>query len=641
MSIAQTTFTAECCGTGPVSRAGASMWWRIVIGGFLAFNSMAVALAVNLSEVDREQRFILQGIPLCVSLIVGILLGGPLIAAAWHEISAQRLSIESLFLLSITGAFAASLISFVTGAGPVFFEVVSILLVVYALGKELGQYGKSKVLAALDRWDPAVVTCERVESTGVSRRVQVAEVQAGERVRVHPGAMIPVDGFVWEGESFVHEASISGEGFAASRRPGDHVLAGTHVIDSTLIIEAEAGGTARCIDRISAVLQDSVLQPSGSQLAANRIMQWFVPVVAGVALLTFGAHTLYGGWTAGLFNAMAVLLVACPCALGFATPVAVWTAMRRMNAFGMVMTSGSAIERLASVSCVAFDKTGTLTLPDATPELCLEPAWRDRRAFVEELISAAETAVEHPIAKALRPLARANIFLTRSVSIEPGLGILAEVESVEGVVHTVRISRTRDASEDGHHRLAVEIDCQRAASILLRETQRPLVAETIHELDKMSVKSILVTGDHASRAASLPLAELLCQLMPEQKLAIVREKRERGETVLFVGDGINDAAAMAESDVSIAVGCESLTREVADIEWPAPDLSHLPKAISLSRQTVRLIRSNLIFALSYNITGMAIAAAGLIHPVVAALLMTTSSCIVTFRSIQLLESDVA
>jgi P-type E1-E2 ATPase len=157
----------------------------------------------------------------------------------------------------------------------------------------------------------------------------------------------------------------------------------------------------------------------------------------------------------------------------------------------------------------------------------------------------------------------------------------------------------------------------------------------------MSVKSILVTGDHASRAASLPLAELLCRLTPEQKLAIVREKKEQGETVLFVGDGINDAAAMAESDVSIAVGCESLTREVGDIEWPAPILSHLPKAISLSRQTVRLIRSNLIFALSYNIAGMAIAAAGFIHPVVAALLMTTSSCIVTFRSIQLLESDVA
>jgi heavy metal translocating P-type ATPase len=640
MSIAPTTFATDCCGTSSASRTGGSMWWRIAIGGFLAVNSMTVALAVNLSEVDRQERLVLQGIPLCVSLIVGILLGGPMITAMWRECSAQRLSIESLFLLGITGAFSASLISFVTGTGPVFFEVVSILLVVYALGKELGQYGRNKVLEALGQWDPAVLTCEIVEPAGISRKVQVAEVQPGERVRVHPGAMIPVDGFVWEGESFVHEASMSGEGFAASRRRGDHVLAGTHVVDSTLIIEAEAGGTARCIDRISALLEEAVLQPSGSQLAANRIMQWFVPVVAAAAFLTFGVHTLRYGWLQGLFNAMAVLLVACPCALGFATPVAVWTAMRRLNTFGMVITSGSAIEKLASVSCVAFDKTGTLTLPDATPELRLEPAWRDCRTLVEVLISAAESAVEHPIAKALRPLARTNVFLTCSVSIEPGLGILAEVASAEGALHSVRITRTGDALDDAHHRLAVEIDCQRAASILLRETQRPLIAETVHKLGEMGIKSILVTGDSASRAANLPLSELLSHLTPEQKVAIVREKREQGETVLFVGDGINDAAAMAESDTSIAVGCESLTRQVADIEWPVPELSHLPKAIALSRQTVRLIHSNLIFALCYNLAGMAIAAAGFIHPVVAALLMTTSSCIVTFRSIQLIESEL-
>src|SRR6185312_6042039 len=152
-----------------------------------------------------------------------------------------------------------------------------------------------------------------------------------------------------------------------------------------------------------------------------------------------GVHTL-----AGLFNTMAVLLVACPCALRFATPVAVWTAMRRMNAFGVVMTAGSAIERLAAVSCVAFDKTGTLTLPDATPELELEPAWGDRRAYVEELISAAESAVEHPIAKSLRSLSGASTFTARSVRIEPGLGIFAEIESSAGARHTVRIIKADD-----------------------------------------------------------------------------------------------------------------------------------------------------------------------------------------------------
>lgn len=639
MSTAPNTLTNSCCGAD--FETGSGIWWRIAIGAFLAFNSMTVALTVNLSQVDRQQRFLLESIPLGVSVIVGLVLGGPLVAGAWRECRAQRLSIESLFLLSIIGAFSASLISFITGSGPVFFEVVSILLVVYALGKELGQYGRRKVLKALSEWDSAELICEVVDETGSYRKTRAVEVRPGERVRVHPGSMVPVDGFVCEGESFVHEATMSGEGFVVSRRRGDHVLAGTHVVDSTLVIEAETGGSERCIDRISATLEEAALQPSASQLAANRMMQWFVPVVVACALVTFCVHTLLHGWTQGLFHSMAVLLVACPCALGFATPVAVWTAMRRLNTFGMVVTSGNAVERLASVNCVAFDKTGTLTLPDATPELRLEPQWLDRRVLVEELISAAEESLEHPIAKALQPLARTNSFATRSVSIEPGLGILSEVESAEGSLHRVRITKTEDTGHDGIHCLAVEIDFHRAASVLLRETQRPHVADTVRELEKMGIRSILVTGDNASRAESLPLPELLSHLTPEQKLAIVQERKERGETVLFVGDGINDAAAMSASDASIAVGRESLTREVADIEWPAPDLSRLPQAISLSRQTVRLIRSNLIFAACYNIAGMAIAAAGFIHPVVAALLMTTSSCIVTFRSIQLLESDLA
>lgn len=641
MSTASTTLTSGCCGTSSASLSGNGVWWRIAIGAFLAFNSMTVALAVNLSEVDREQRLILQGIPLCVCLIVGVLLGGPMMSGVWREWRARRLTIESLFLLSSVGAFLASLISYITGEGPVFFEVVSILFVVYALGKELGRYGQEKVLQALDRWDPLRLTCEVVEAGGISRETQVAQVQPGERVRVHPGAMIPVDGFVCEGESFVHEASMSGEAFAASRRVGDHVLAGTHVVDSTLIIEAEADGASRCLDRISAVLQEAALQPGESQLAANHIMQWFVPFVSASAMATFAFHALLHGWMMGLFNAMAVLLIACPCALGFATPVAIWTAMRRLNAFGMVVRSGKTIETLASVDSIAFDKTGTLTLPDATPELQLEPEWRDRRTFVEELISTAESAVEHPIAKALRSLSGASVFVANSVLLEPGLGILAEVESAVGARHTVRIIKAGDLFDSAAHCLTVEIDGKRAASVLLRETQRPLVADTIHKLETIGIRSILITGDCPSRAANLPLPELLSRMTPEQKLTVVREKKRNGETVLFVGDGINDAAAMAESDISIAVGRESLTREVADIEWPLPDLSFLPKAISLSRQTVKLIRSNLIFALCYNVAGIAVAAAGFIHPVVAALLMTTSSCVVTFRSLQLLESDGA
>jgi Cu+-exporting ATPase len=230
---------------------------------------------------------------------------------------------------------------------------------------------------------------------------------------------------------------------------------------------------------------------------------------------------------------MAVLLVACPCSLGFATPIAVWTAMLRLRALGMTVRSGGAIERLAAVDCVAFDKTGTLTLPDPVPELELEPEWRDRRGLAEELISAAERTLEHPIARALRPLARSTAWTALSVRMLPGAGIQAEVRSAGGISRTVRITALVGASDNAGHRLLVEIDGQKAATILLHETQRPLVAEAIRELNKMDIHSILVTGDGASRAAQLPVAEAFSRLTPEQKIAIVRERKRDGRRILL------------------------------------------------------------------------------------------------------------
>jgi heavy metal translocating P-type ATPase len=614
------------------------VWWRLAVSAFLSVNSMTIALAVNLSEVDREGRLLLQGIPLGVCLIVAALLGRPLLSAFVQSTRAGRLTIEALFLLSIAGALCASLVSYLTGQGPVFFEVVSILLVVYTFGRELGRYSQRKALDALVDANPPQLTCEVLERYG-SRQAPVAEIQAGDLVRIHPGAMIPVDGCIRVGTSFVHEASMTGESVAAPRRAGDRVLAGTHVVDSTLIVEAEASGTERCLDRISHAIYTAALSQSESQIAVNRMMQWFVPLVAASALATFLIHSYRAGMTAGLFNAMAVLLVACPCSLGFATPIAVWTAMLRLRALGMTVRSGGAIERLAAVDCVAFDKTGTLTLPDPVPELELEPQWRDRRGLAEELIGAAESTLDHPIATALRPLARSTAWTALSVRILPGAGIQAEVRGAGGIVRTVRITALLGGPDNAGHRLLVEIDGQKAATIRLHETQRPLVAETIRELEKMDIHSILVTGDGASRAAQLPVAEAFSRLTPEQKIAIVRERKRDGRRILFVGDGINDAAAMAGSDVAIAVGPEPLARAAADIEWPSPVLSALPKAISISRATVRLIRSNLLIALSYNLAGIGIAAAGLIHPVVAALLMTASSSIVTFRSMQPLQQE--
>lgn len=598
---------------------------------------MTIALAVNLTEVNPAEKFLLQSVPLAAALAVGLLLGGEMLRNTWAALRVQRLTIESLFVVAITGAFSASLISYSSGTGPVFFEVVSILLVVYAFGRQLARYTQSRVLSALAQWDPAALMCEVFSGNAWESR-SIEDVRKGDCVRVHPGTMIPVDGMVFEGEALVQEVGMTGELLAARRHKGQPVFAGTHVVDATLVVKATVGGSDRCLDHIAAVLRQAMERPSSSQLIADRLVQWFVPSVLLAAALTFVVHNAISGWVPALFDAMAVLLVACPCALGLATPLAVWTGMRRLQALGFHVQRGDAIEKLAAVTRAVFDKTGTLSLPDVSAELRLEMAWGERRLEVEELVSAAEAPVNHPVGRALAQMSFGRTgYRARSVSIEPGRGVSAQVQTSPDTVRVVRILSGSGSPQSAS--FSVEIDGERAATIQLRETPRLHVTEIPDMLRTMGIDAALVTGDRWERAAQFGFPNTHAGLGPEQKLELVRAWNHEGERIVFVGDGINDAAAMAVSDVSIVVGVESaLTQEVASIVWSDPSFDRLPMAIAVCRETVRLIRLNLRLALIYNLLGMAVAACGLLHPVVAVMLMTTSSCIVTLRSLRLLDA---
>ncbi len=390
-----------CCA---VTNGKEGSWWRIAICAFLAGNSMTFALAANLSEAEPAEKFLLQSIPLAVAVVVALLLGGEMLRNTWAALLRGRPSIDSLFVVAMLGAFGASFISYFSGQGPVFFEVASILLVVYAFGRQLARYTRSRVLSALTRWDPAALICE-VQEGDVWESRTAAEIRTGDRVRVHPGLMIPVDGVVLQGQALVQEVSMTGEMLAARREKGQAVLAGTHVVDATLVIEATVDGFDRCLDRITGVLREAARRPGQSQILADRLARWFVPSVLLAATLTFAVHNAISGWRPALFYAMAVLLVACPCALGFATPLAVWTGMRRLQSLGFYVRRGDAIERLAAVDRAVFDKTGTLSRLELSTQLRVESKWRERRADLEDLIGAAEAPVHHPVARALAQLA--------------------------------------------------------------------------------------------------------------------------------------------------------------------------------------------------------------------------------------------
>lgn len=686
MSTPSTAASGICCDlTTAGQQQSGGVWWRIVIGAFLAINSMTIALTVNLSEVDREQRLALQGVTLAVALVVFALLGSGMLSSAVRELRARRLTIECLFLLGIMGAFTASLVSLIRGEGPVFFEVVGILLVVYALGRELGRYSQAKVLQALRDWDPRANTCEVISADGSISHFSIADVQVGQRVRVHPGAVIPVDGTVIDGAAFVHEAGMTGESFAVSKQTGDTVFAGTHVVDTTLVVEATANGGERCIDGIAQILRRVEAQAALSQMTANRLVRWFVPTVVAIAAGTFIWHSLHSGWQDALFHSMAVLLVACPCALGFATPIAVWMTMGQLNRLGMLVRSGDAVERLAAVNLAVFDKTGTLTVPEAGIEFKIEPAFQDQEQLVRSLIATAESGSSHPLAKVLGTLSnepvgqalspansplgsihfasptlpklsherervvyepecfstwRRENLQTRRLTTLPGKGIAAEVEDRSTSQRwSVEIVQDSSSKADAGNVLLIRINGAPAAQAELTEQQRPFLPEMKSKLETIDVSCVLLTGDRESRAEKLPFAHH-ARLKPQEKYELVRQWGREGKRILFVGDGVNDSAAMSQSHVSVAVDAAAdLTREVADVYWPTPDFSQLPSAIALSRKMVRLIRSNLIFAVSYNLIGMALAACGSLHPVIAALLMTTSSCVVTFRAMLSLDGD--
>ncbi len=335
---------------------------RLGLGLLIAGQSMIFGLAINLEDTTSATvKWGVQSVILAGTLLVMALLGPALARNAVTEIRRGRLSIEALFLLTLAGALAASLQSLISGQGPIYFEVVSVLLVVYSLGKAIGAHSRSAALAAATRWAGAPDTCRIIDGAGRARQLEVGLALPGDLVEVRPGETIAVDGVIRSGVGFVSTAPVNGEPFAAVRRPGDSVLAGMASYDATFRIEATASGTSRQIDRLHEAVEQARSRPASLQAHADRLGRMFFPLIVIVAILTFAIWALIAGWQTGLFNAMSVLLVACPCAMGLATPIVVWSALNRLAERGLVANSGDFVERLAAVDRVFFDKTGTLT----------------------------------------------------------------------------------------------------------------------------------------------------------------------------------------------------------------------------------------------------------------------------------------
>ena len=662
-------------------------WLRIGVGLLVAGQAMAFSFAVNLTPPEGTVYWILHGGLMLSAVGVLVFLGGDLVGSAIRALRQGRISIDLLFLITLAGAFGGSLVATFTRTGSVYYEVVAILIVVHTFGKMLGARSRVAALRAVDATRERFEECDVRGGDGTRRRKRVGALAADDLVLVAPGAPISVDGQVAAGQGYVQETSMTGEWRPVRRGAGDRVLAGTYSVDGSFEIRAAPG--PRRLDAVLATVAAARLAPSELQRQADRFVAWFLPMVAGMSAATFAFWMARAPWDRALFNAMAVLLVACPCAAGLATPVAVWGGLARLASFGLVARTGDFLDALAQCDFACLDKTGTLSRETLEVRAWrIEPAFRERAAWLKAAVAAAEDGVRHPIAAALREECHVIRDIPHRVDaedgagvidaipagpvgvaerrIEPGLGVVAQVADEAGQPVELRVGERflggagepGTATEAAGKEVFVFVGGARAATVEVTESWREGLEEALRELGALGVEVELLTGDAravgalmAARAfcvgakeekskpdrglKPLPAPVVRAGLTPAEKLARVCELVGEGRRVVFLGDGVNDAAAMsaAQAPIAMQAGAE-LARAAAMAVFAGDDLRFLPRAVRVARAARRSIHTNLLFAAAYNTAGMALAAAGLLHPVAAALLMVGSSAFVSVRALR-------
>ncbi|MFI5456293.1 MAG: heavy metal translocating P-type ATPase [Isosphaerales bacterium] len=644
-----------------------TMLARLGLSIFFTMNVMAFTMALWTTDVYATTEppttlaIILNGlfryIVLLFSLPVLLFLGLPLFDHAWNGLRRGVLSTDWLLASGVAAAFAFSFLSVFQGRGPIYFEVGCVILVLTTLGRWLEATGKRKAGAALDALTRLLPDQVRRVSDGQERLVPRAEIMVDDRLHVLPGERFPADGRVVRHAGLVDERVLTGESRPVLKETGDRILGGTLNLDGDLTIQVTEAGDRGTLARVVEMVRVARESKGRYQRLADRFASRFVPAVSAVALLAFAAHWALGSLERGLWAGLAVSVIACPCALGLAAPLAVWSALGNAAGQRVLFRSGEALERLADIVAVRFDKTGTLTTGAATvSRFVLEHADQLETTLAQAAALAAVSphAMSHAIAEFARARQVAPSDDVSDVRLVPGKGAIGTLAPWRSriVLGSSRFlmeqgfllghglsSAHRDAESRGLPVTLVGWDGQARGLFVLDEEWRPAARAVIHWLTQARLDVGVLTGDHATRgriiAGQLGVV-VEAELLPAQKVAAIERARRAFGPVSMIGDGINDAPALSASDVGIALGCGTdVSRDSASICLLGDDLSRIPWSIELARRTRRVIRWNLIWAFGYNSVGVACAALGWLNPALAAFLMVASGSLVTINSLRL------
>ncbi|MEN5219712.1 heavy metal translocating P-type ATPase [Stenotrophomonas sp. TWI602] len=563
---------------------------------------------------------------------------------------------------SVVATFAPGVLP--PGTANVYFEAAVVIVTLILLGRTLEARAKGRTSQAIKRLVGLQARTARVQRGDETVEVPLDEVTLGDVVLVRPGEKVPVDGAVVEGASYVDESMITGEPVPVAKAVGAEVVGGTlNTTGAFSFRVTKVGG-----DTVLAQIIRLVEQAQGSKLPiqalVDRVTMWFVPAVMAAAALTFLVWLVLGpapALTFALVNAVAVLIIACPCAMGLATPTSIMVGTGRAAELGVLFRKGEALQALRDVSVIALDKTGTLT--KGRPELTdLEPADGFQADEVLALVAAVETRSEHPIAEAIVAAARARGLALATIErfeAVPGFGVSARVAGRTVAVGADRymtrlgleVAAFRPTAqrlgEQGRSPLYAAIDGRLAAVIAVADPIKESTPAAIQALHALGLKVAMITGDNAATAAAiarqLGIDEVAAEVLPDGKVAALKRFRAGGAKVAFVGDGINDAPALAEADVGLAIGTGTdVAIEAADVVLMSGDLRGVPNAIALSQATIRNIKQNLFWAFAYNAVLIPVAAGllypfngTLLSPIFAAAAMALSSVFVLGNALRL------
>ena len=564
--------------------------------------------------------------------------GWPLLQRGWASIVNRHANMFTLIALGVGTAYGYSVVAvFQSGMPDLYFEPAALITTLVLLGQVLELRARERTGDAIRALlELAPKTAHVILSSGVEQDTPLEYVRPGMRLRVRPGEKVPVDGTILEGSTTIDESMLTGESMPVERAVNDNLTGATINQGGALIMRADRVGAGTVLAQIVRMVNDAQRSRAPIQSLADQVSGYFVPAVLLCAVAAFLWH--------GLLSAVAVLIIACPCALGLATPMSITVGTGRGASAGVLIRGADALEALARIDTIAVDKTGTLTL--GKPAMAQLPP-----PEIHRLAAAVEQASEHPLARAIVDSARARgldipaVANFRSIT---GQGVSGEVEG-----HTVAIGndaflgRASDDSADlrskGCTVMFMSIDSQPAGILAVADPVKPTAHDAVRELQSKGLRVIMLTGDNRvtaqAVAAQLGIADVEAGLLPDQKRAYVQTLQAQGRRVAMAGDGINDAPALAQADVGIAMAAGSdVAIEAAGVTLVHGDLSGVVRAVHLSRAVMRNIRQNLFFAFVYNALGIPVAA-GVLYPIFGILLSPViAGAAMTFSSVSVIAN---